>query len=186
MKYPSLLLIPVFMFVDYFLTIAGAVLKERKYDEHFKTEHYELNPVWQKEVAKKKWFNPRHILLAIVIPSLAILFFEYGQISEAYVQGFTGCVLTVFAAVIGRHLSNLLTFRYVARKPDEITGAMTISHPMLLSIAMYQYLVVVVPIVIIAVFSPNPFVLGALAGAMLMLAVHVGWARQPKAYRRPR
>ena len=178
MKYPSLLLLPVFMFVDYFLTVAGAVLKERKYDEHFKTEHYELNPLWQKEIARKRWFNPRHILLTITISSLVILLMEFADLPVAYVQAFSGCLFTVFAAVIGRHLSNLLTFRAVMRKPNEVSGEVTVSHSMLLSIAMYQYLVVVVPIVIIAVFSPNPFVLGALGGAILMLSVHLGWARQ--------
>ena len=42
---------PPFMLADYFLTLAGAAQKERKYDDHFKTEHYELNPTWQKDVA---------------------------------------------------------------------------------------------------------------------------------------
>ena len=178
MKYPSLLLIPVFMFIDYFLTVAGAVLKEKKYDAHFKTEHYELNPIWQKQIAKKQWFNPRHILLTIVISTAAIGLLEFAVVPRYYVEAFTGCVFTIFAAVIGRHLSNLLTFRRVIRKPDEVTGAVTVSHGTVLSIAMYQYLVVVIPIAIIALFSPNPFVLGALSGVVLMLAIHMAWARQ--------
>jgi len=32
------------MFADYFLTVTGAIWKERKYDEHFKAPFSELNP----------------------------------------------------------------------------------------------------------------------------------------------
>ena len=67
MKHPEVILVPAFMLADYFLTLAGAVLRDRKYSDHFKTEHYEMNPLWQKDVARKKWLNPRHIVLVVVV-----------------------------------------------------------------------------------------------------------------------
>ncbi len=36
MKQPEILLLPVLMLADYFLTLAGAALRERRYAEYFK------------------------------------------------------------------------------------------------------------------------------------------------------
>ncbi|HCE45746.1 MAG TPA: hypothetical protein DET40_19560 [Lentisphaeria bacterium] len=58
MKHQEVLLLPMPMFSDYFLTLLGAVMKDKKYCEHLKTQHYELNPVWQVNIAQKKYsFN---------------------------------------------------------------------------------------------------------------------------------
>ncbi|MBK8921077.1 MAG: hypothetical protein IPM81_06140 [Saprospirales bacterium] len=59
MKHPELLLLPVFMLADYFLTLAGAIQAEKKYSHHFQTEQYELNPAWQPRL------GPRHLLITI-------------------------------------------------------------------------------------------------------------------------
>jgi hypothetical protein len=178
MKHPAFLLVPVFMFADYFLTLAGAVLKDRKYGDHFKTEHYELNPIWQKDVARKKWLNPRQIALVVVGSCLVILPMEFVELPEPFVQGVLGCLLAVLGMVIGRHLSNLMIFRYVIRKPDEISGQVTLTHSLLLSWSLYQNLAVLVPLALIAVFSPSPLVIGACVGAVLVLAVHWRWIRK--------
>ncbi len=178
MKHPELILVPVFMFSDYFLTLAGAVLKDQKYGDHFKTEHYELNPVWQKQIAQKKWLNPRHIVLTIAISSILILLAEFEEMPEPFIQGFFGCFLALYGMIIGRHLSNLLVFRYMSRKPDEISGQVTMTHALLLSLSLYQYLVGFVPLVLIAIFSPSPFVYGAFLGAALLMAVHLKWIRK--------
>jgi hypothetical protein len=178
MKHPELILVPAFMFADYFLTLAGAVLKDRKYGDHFKAEHYELNPIWQKHVAKMKWLNPRHIALTVVISSLLILLVEFAEMPEPFIRALLGCLFVVFGMVIGRHLSNLMIFRYVIRKPDEISGQVAIAHTLLLSVSLYQYLTILVPLALIAIFSPSPFVIGACVGAVLVLVVHLIWIRK--------
>ena len=189
MKHPEFLLVPVFMFADYFLTLAGAVLKDRKYGGHFKTEHYELNPVWQKAIAKRKWLNPKHIALVFVGTSVLILPMEFVEMPEPFIQAVLGCLLAVLGMVIGRHLSNLMIFRYVIRKPEEISGQVTLTHSLLLSWSLYQNLTVLVPLALIAIFAPSPFVIGACAGAVLLLAVHWKWIGQhrkrARASRRP-
>ena len=65
MNYPELLLLPLLMMTDYLLTLVAASIKEKKYADHFKVQHYELNPIWQKDVSHKKWVNPRHIFLVV-------------------------------------------------------------------------------------------------------------------------
>ena len=175
MRHPVFLLVPVFMFADYFLTLAAAVQMRRKYGDHFKIEHYELNPIWQKDVARKRWLNPRHIALVVVLSSVLILLTECIEMPEPFIQAWLGGVLVVLGMVIGRHLANLMVCRYVARRPDEISGQVTLSHALMLSMSLGQYLTVLVPLALIAVFSPGPFVIGAAVGAVLVLAVHLIW-----------
>ena len=81
MNYPELLLLPILMFADYFLTVVGAVQKEKKYSNHFTVQNYELNPIWQQDIAQKKWLNLRHILFTVLITVLLIFLTEFFSIS---------------------------------------------------------------------------------------------------------
>jgi hypothetical protein len=175
MKHPELLLIPTFMLADYFLTLAGAVQKEKKYGDHFKTEHYELNPIWQRQVAQKKWFNPKHLLLTVAVTLFLILMAELVEMPEYFVTGVLGCLLVFFGMVVGRHLSNLMIFRYMIKKPQDISGQVTMTHALLLSLSLYQYLVVFVPLILIALFAPSPFVVGAVWAGVLQVLIHMTW-----------
>ena len=186
MRHPEFLLLPVFMLADYFLTLAGAVLKDRGYGNHVKAEHYELNPIWQRQVAQRKWWNPRHLGLTVVLSSALILLAEFGEMPEPFIQGSLGCVLVFFGMIIGRHLSNLMLFEYVIRKPDEMSGEVAMTHALLLSVSLHQYLVAFVPLALIAIFSPSPFVIGASVGAILLVAVHLAWIRKHRRQTRER
>jgi hypothetical protein len=178
MKHPEVFLVPAFMFADYFLTLAGAVQNEKKWGDHLKTEHYELNPTWRKHVAQRKWFNPKHILHTVALTLLLILLAEFGEMSESIVEGVLGCLLVFFGMIIGRHLCNLMIFRYVIRKPEEISGQVTMTHALLLWMSLYEYLVFFIPLILIAFFAPSPFVAGALFAVVLLLAVHLKWIRK--------
>ena len=175
MKHPELFLVPAFMLVDYFLTLAGAVQREKEYGDHFKAEHYELNPIWQRQVAEKKWFNPKHLLLTVVVTLFLILVTQFSEIPEHFVLGLLGCLLVFFGMLIGRHLSNLMIFRYMIRRPHDISGKVSMTHGLLLSLSLYQYIVVFVPLVVIAFFAPSPFVIGAVLAGVLQVLVHIKW-----------
>lgn len=175
MEHPELLLVPVMMLADYFMTLLGAVQSRKKHEQHFKTEHYELNPVWQGDVARVKWFNPRHLFLVVVFSSILIFVVESGEMPELLVDALLGAILITIGAVLGRHLANLMIFGHLVWKPDQISGQVTMSHGLVLAISMYQYIVVVIPVVIVAAFMPSPFTVGGLFGIALLLVVHVGW-----------
>ena len=175
MKHPELLLVPTFMLTDYFLTLAGAIQMEKKYGDHFKTEHYELNPLWQKNVAHKKWFNPKHLLLTTFVTLILLFMTEYVEMSENFVKGALGCLIVFLGMVIGRHFCNLMIFSYMINRPDEISGCVTMTHDLVLRISLYQYSVVIVPLSLIAFFSPNPFVIGAMLAGVLMIMTHIEW-----------
>ena len=179
MRHPEIVLVPIFMFTDYFLTILGATLKERKYNNHFKTPYYELNPVWQKAISRKKWFNPRHILMCVALVWGVLAWVaEFGHTPEPYVEALLGFFFVAYGMVIGAHLSNILTFRHVARRPEEISGQVTMAHSLSLSLSTYRYLMVVLPLAMVAIFSPTPFVLGGFGGVGWILLVHCGWIRR--------
>jgi len=178
MRHPELFIIPAFMLTDYFLTLISQGQRSKRYGDHFKAEHYELNPLWQKAVAQRKWFNPRHLLLTLFLSVLLVLLLESSSMPEPLAQGVLGGLLVFFSSLIGRHLCNLLTFRHINRKPNEISGQVTMTHGFLLSMSLYQYVVVLVPMVLVAVFSPTPFAIGGLCGVVLLLAGHLRWIRR--------
>lgn len=180
MKHPEIILLPILMFLDYFLTVLGATLKEKKHSEHFKSAHYELNPIWQRPIAKKKWFNPRHLFLTLLVSGLLFGMIECTTMPEYLIEGVLGCFFVLWGMIIGRHLSNIMIFRYLIRKPDDISGEVTVAHTFSLYISTYQYLVAAIPIALIAVFTPTPFVLGGLVGVCLLFVVHFRWAYRHK------
>ncbi len=178
MKHPAILLLPVLMFLDYFLTVLGAVQRERKHAEHFKVEHYELNPLWQKAISRKRLVNPRHIVLTLLVSGLLALMFQFELLPDAFAEGTMGFLFVIFGTVIGRHLSNILTFRGYARRAKEVSGQVTLSHSLTLAVSTYQYLTVAVPVVIIAFFSPSPFTVGGAFGIGMLFVVHGLWIRR--------
>src|SRR5215475_5728664 len=113
MKHPEFLLLPVAMIADYLLTIASVRLREGGHAEHFKTEHFELNPVWQKTVAQKRWFNPRHLALTLVLSTILIACVEALPADMALVKFLAGAMIGMQGSIIGRHLCNLATFFYI-------------------------------------------------------------------------
>jgi hypothetical protein len=178
MKYPELLFIPSFLLVDYYLTIAGAILIEKKYKLHFRMEHYELNPVWQEQVADKKWFNPKHLALTLLLTIVLVAVGELFNLPPNLVRGMTGFVFVFFGIAIGRHIANLLTFWQVTRHPEQISGVVTISHGLSLSISMYQVAVVLFPLLLVTLFSPAPFIIGALLATFFQVLIHLTWINQ--------
>ena len=180
MKYPEILLLPVFMFLDYFLTLASVVQCEKGHARHFKIIHLELNPSWQKSVASKKWFNLKHILLTMIFSSAMILLVEYAVAPPPFLEAAVGFVLVYFATLVGRHVSNLLIFGYMIRNPDQISGEVAMSHGMMLWLSLYQYFVALIPLALIAVVTKSPFAVGGCAGGLMVLAAHLRWIEQYK------
>jgi hypothetical protein len=178
MKHPEILLLPVLMLMDYYMTIWGAVLRDKNYSEHFKTEHYELNPVWQNAVGLKKWFNPKHLLITVFCSAFFAVYLQLDQISEQVVEMVLGFLFCFFGMVIGAHVANLVTFYRLNRNPEDISGQVTMSHGFLLSMSVSRYWLAGVPLAMVAIFSPTPFTLGALAAVLGLVVLHLSWMRK--------
>ncbi|MHC4461098.1 MAG: hypothetical protein ACYS6W_04230 [Planctomycetota bacterium] len=181
MKHPIALIIPVLVLCDYYLTIVGSILCRRGYGKHIKAEQYELNPRWQSSINKRKWFNARYIILVALITLLAVFICEVG---DALITGlgdfFVALLMVLFSALIGRHLSNILIFRYVIKHPEGISGETLLSQKMLLKMSQYNVLLALCPFIVVALCVRIPFILGSLSGLLLFWAIHWIWLRRHK------
>jgi hypothetical protein len=110
MNHPEVFIIPVMMLADHFLTVWGAILSEKKYRQHFKIEHYELNPLWQKNIASKKWFNPRHLIMVAIITLFCFLWSTGWKDPDMVAEGLFGFLTVLFGSIIGGHLANIFIF----------------------------------------------------------------------------
>lgn len=185
MKHPEILLLPLLGFVDYFLTVLGAIERDKEHARHFKMEQYELNPIWQKSINQRKWFNPRHALLIIVATGVLALLFQFADLPEGCIQLLPGAVFVVYGVIVARHLGNIFIFRYLARRPDRIAGEITMSHQLVLRLSAAQLAPVVVAVALIAIFSGNNFAWGGLLGASMLFCVHLVWMLKAARRKKP-
>lgn len=163
------------MLLDYALTIASVRLRERDYAEHFQIAHFELNPVWQRAVIKKRWFNPVHLVI-VAATTVGIIWLDYA--APPYWPGFdvfVGALFVVLGTVVGRHLSNLAIFAWVRRDAGAIEGTVTLSHVFVLWLSAVQLAMVLIPLVLLAWVRPQPLLIGAIAGAFVLFCVHGLW-----------
>lgn len=173
MRHPESLLMPVLFLTDYYLTVLGNVMKEGVYSRHYRIEHYEMNPIWQRDIARKRWFNPRHLLLVVVFSALIIGLCEAMSRPDFLAAAFLGALFAIWGALLGVHIANLLLFRYLNQHPDCVSGEIVLSHRFLLHVTMWMYLKALIPMGIIAFFSASPYAIGAFGGLLLILLLHV-------------
>jgi len=176
-NHPESLLVPLLMLTDYWLTVAGARMHESSgYATHFKTPTYELNPVWQKTIAAKAWFNARHFTLTVIVGAACLLL---SVIPNQHISDvFFGFALAVFGLLNGRHLSNLVLFTYVRRHPETLSGSVTMSHELVLWLSLFQLAPVMMMLILIWITAPIPQVTGAFAGIAALFLVHLVWIRR--------
>ena len=180
MKHPEFLLLPVAMIADYLLTIASARLRERGHAEHFKAEHFELNPVWQDSVARKRWFNARHLVATLVLSTFLIACIEALPEDMLLVSFIGGAMIGIQGAVIGRHLGNLATFLYMRRHPHAIEGTVTLKHELMLWLSLFQLGSLLAVSAILAIYVPHPAVFGVFAGTLVLALIHLIWIRRSR------
>jgi xanthine/uracil permease len=177
MEYPWILLLPILMLLDYFLTIIAASLHEKTLSRHIKIENYELNPKWQKEVNEKKWFNPRHIFSVFIITACLVFLAEFGIAKYAYVIFLMGLLFGSYGAVIGVHLSNILIFLYAKKHPEEVSGTLLFDNKFMLFQSMTVYLVALMPFLLLGITTRSLFVFGAIFGIAFIMITHYIWIK---------
>jgi hypothetical protein len=178
MLFPEAILLPVLMLADYFLTVAGAAARERGYARHFKLEQYELNPTWQKDIARLRWFNPKHLLMTALLSAAVIALLESGVAPRPVAFMVLGALLGVFAAIVGRHINNLLLFQRLASQPGDVTGEVILTHGFALSMSLYQTVMMFVPIALLAALTQHPLIVGAAMGFASLSGAHLLWMKR--------
>ena len=179
MNHPELIAVPILMLADYALTILGAKSSTVVYRNHFTTPSYELNPLWRKSVDQIRWFNPRHISLValvtvlLIVVDLAVLPYDLFELA-------LGMLFGAFGAVCGRHLTNLMLFRYVNRHSNEISGQVQLSLKLMLKISQFNYIGLIPVFTIVVVLVPNLYTAGILLGLLALVFAHFVWAARAK------
>jgi hypothetical protein len=182
MDYLKILAVPVLMLADYYLTIIAAILYDRKYGRHIKSGHYELNPIWQTTVSRRRWFSLPHIVL-VTLTTGAMLYWQWklaaaGPLENALLLFLLGYLVVLSLTVISRHLSSILTFLYIERNPESLTGEAVMSQELSLRMSQCQVLTVLLPLIPVGIVHPSPFVLGALTSQVFLLLMHFPWVTE--------
>ncbi|NJO35287.1 MAG: hypothetical protein HC869_21545 [Rhodospirillales bacterium] len=181
MRHPELFLAPALLLADYYLTLWGAQLAERGYRNHFKSASYELNPVWRDDVAKLKWFNWRHLLLAGIVTALL---WWAGETDVLFDDWFFplmfGMVLGALIPIICQHIANIYTFDFLRRNPNEITGEVTFSMRYAIVASLAHGVTVLVLLIVAAALTQAPVVYGMLLGASVLTLARFNWLRAAK------
>ncbi len=166
--------VPLLMLADYALTILGAKWGEA-YRRHFTSPTYELNPRWRESVARGQWVNPRHLLLVIL--TTLLFWLSSGWMPPAGFALLLGVAYGIFGALLGRHLGNLLLFRYVNRHREEISGQVSLGLPLVMKISQANYTGMLLPFAFLAALTPSPYTLGFLLGLLGLILAHLRWAK---------
>jgi hypothetical protein len=165
------------MLADYALTILGAYESASVYRKHFVLASYELNPLWRKSVDEIRWFNPRHFSLVCII-TLVLVTVDQFMPPEESIQFGLGIFYGAFGMVCGRHLTNLMIFRFLNHNPDQISGQVNLSMLLTLKMSQFTYIGVSPLFVATAILAPNNYSAGIAMGVIVLAGVHFIWARK--------
>jgi hypothetical protein len=184
MNNPELIAVPVLMLLDYALTIVS-VKKAGVYRQHFEQPYLELNPSLRKRVAERRWFNPRHLLTTTFV-AVVLVAVDQALPPRNYsaFQVLLGVLLGTYSSVCGRHLSNLLMFRYLNRNPTEISGRVVMSSDLCQKFSVFYFMGATPPLIVIVILAPAPYAIGVLMGVLFIIPIHWIWARAEKTAKR--
>jgi len=178
--YPEVLLLPILMLSDYYLTIFSYVLFNKKYSEYVRFEQYELNPRFQKAINKKEIINVKHLCATLIITGFAIYIAEISPVPHEFVSVILGCLLTIFSVVVGRHIANILLFVYVIKNPNTIKGKIEYTYEATIFISMFYSLIPLIALIIICIYERSLFALGSILGIGSLILAHFRFLKKMK------
>jgi hypothetical protein len=182
---PEILAIPCFMLLDYYLTLAGKVLRQRSsYDRYFQLGSYELNPVFKQDIDRLRWFSPRHLALVLIVTGvyawISILSQAGDSSAENTYQFAMGLGIVYFSLVASRHIKNLLTLWHFTRNNPGASGQVTMNQPLLLQLSQFEWIGMLAVFVAIAFWTRSAFILGGCAAVVVLILNHAIWLRHWK------
>lgn len=167
------------MWSDWLLTILQERERQLHYFEHY--ESYPINtieghPLFQKAVTKKRIFEPRHIIPALILS--IVVAFSLIWIPLIFRPILVGYVWGLFLIVDTTHLSNLIGYR-AGRKG--LHGKLYMHIRTGYIVQMGRYIAMAVFLISLAILSANLFISGvAIAGISSAIRQLVWLRRFPK------
>ncbi|MFV0387243.1 MAG: hypothetical protein ACK5NT_00675 [Pyrinomonadaceae bacterium] len=175
MKFPpEILLLPIFMIADYYLTIWGAFLRESSIANHIKIDSYELNPYLKKEIDNKNLFSFKFFLQVLFHSSILLLAgLFFGE--TIFYQVLLGAYLGLYSYILGLHTSGILKMRFIATHPKAMSGTIRTARAFNIFSAISRTFIAILPIAIILIFSFSNFAFGVLLGITILLIQDIFW-----------
>ncbi len=171
--------------LDYFMTLWGETERRRRADQVIVLSgSYELNPLFQKAVDGRHWFSARFFVTLFGIGALiAAMNAWVAEVPEgrAGQDGLLGVLLFTRTAIIARHVQNIWLFRRMATHPDSVKGQLVYERRTLLLVSATQVASLSALVVLAAILSPEPVLIGGALGMVLLTLLNVAVAlkRQP-------
>lgn len=181
MNHPErLALLPLFL-ASFGLSVLGQTMADKVYRKHFSTS-FEANAYLRTAVNQRNWLNPRLILGLVLLLIITLLADQMPQVGEPdlIMDLLFTAMFTYFAVIIGRHLSSLLIFNHVNRNPSELSGVIQMTTRLQMHFALFQHVAVIPVVVLLTIYSPNRYTVGALLGVSLLMGANLFWAFQAR------
>lgn len=161
------ILTPLLMLTDYFLTLVGKKYRDRL--PYVRSETYELNPDFRKAIDNNEKFSFTHLAYTGVYTFLSFMLYEQGD--KIFLEGFTGYIAATFGLINARHIGNILTFRFSIKNPEEVKGVVYTSHLYNLKNSLFQTIALAMAFLLFVILHPVPFLIGAFV-SQVVLAIH--------------
>lgn len=176
---PQVLVLPVLMQLDQFMTIVTARMYARRRGAE-PDEDYELNPLFQKEVKQRRLsLGLKHVFLVIVYTAVLCVGWKFDvRIGEFL----TGASIGYFGVAVAGHLSNIRILKYLEAWPTETSGETRYAPTATLAISQARLIEPLVPLTLIAAFTQNFYVIGGAFGVWKLILVHHHWYQRSVAH----
>ncbi|MHB1354684.1 MAG: hypothetical protein ACYCZF_01765 [Anaerolineae bacterium] len=164
------------MWIDWLLTILQERERRLHYSEHYQSypvNTIEGNPLFQKAVNAMRVFEPRHLILALILSSLSA--YALVWIPQQLRVAFIGYVWGLYLIVITTHISNLIGYRASRRG---LHGMLYLHLRTGYLVQMGRYLALAGFLIVLALCSASSFMVGTALAGVTSAARQVLWLRR--------
>jgi hypothetical protein len=163
---------------DYAFTIIGAKLYQGGANRYYTFEMgYELNPVFQKDIAKLRYFSPRFVLFLITTSILILIIW---RLSRPFPQLFIfliGALILAEVSIHTRHMRNIALFRFV-KQEGAVGGHISYSRWLSYRVSALEIFSFAVLYLIIYFLTERIFFLGGVATCSITGIKHLFLSRK--------
>lgn len=134
--------------------------------------------MWQSSVANMRWLNPRHLIGVALVTGFVLVPVECLDWPPDVVAFLLGVLVMGSAVLVSGHIANILIFRYALRHPTELSGQVRIGYEMSLKTVQYRVLAVLLPLLLVTVLAPSPFLIGSTISVLMLMLAPSRWLRK--------
>jgi len=170
-----ILIIPLLMILDYYLTLWGALLRMCTFGKHIVIQSYELNPIFQRAINNFKIINMQHLVFVLIVTTLFLIINHLNGLATSFGSALVGYFIITYATINARHCANIFTFWYACKHPESMSGIVMLNDKMSITMSMNTLMLSLFPVASIAIATFSSFAFGGTIGIILLIAQHAYW-----------